>query len=68
MEITMAAKTVKFGIMATGDIARQITETIQSVPGAEVWAVGSRTLEKVSLKLCDDYYLFYVFANLGAVL
>ena len=46
MEITMAAKTVKFGIMATGDIARQITETIQSVPGAEVWAVGSRTLEK----------------------
>ncbi|WP_295751037.1 hypothetical protein [uncultured Oscillibacter sp.] len=27
-----------------------------------------RTLEKVSLELCDDYYLFYVYANLAAVL
>ena len=27
-----------------------------------------RALEKVSLKLCDDYYLFYVYANLAAVL
>lgn len=27
-----------------------------------------RTLEKVSLKLCDDYYLFYIYANLAAVL
>lgn len=27
-----------------------------------------RALEKVSLKLCDDYYLFYVYANMAAVL
>lgn len=27
-----------------------------------------RTLEKVSIELCDDYYLFYVYANLAAVL
>lgn len=27
-----------------------------------------RMLEKVSLELCDDYYLFYVYANLAAVL
>ena len=27
-----------------------------------------RTLEKISLELCDDYYLFYVYANLAAVL
>lgn len=27
-----------------------------------------RALEKVSLELCDDYYLFYVYANLSAVL
>ena len=27
-----------------------------------------RALEKVSLELCDDYYLFYVYANLAAVL
>lgn len=27
-----------------------------------------RTLEKVSLELCDDYYLFYIYANLAAVL
>lgn len=26
------------------------------------------TLEKVSLELCDDYYLFYIYANLAAVL
>ncbi len=26
-----------------------------------------RALEKVSLELCDDYYLFYVYANLAAV-
>lgn len=27
-----------------------------------------RVLEKISLKLCDDYYIFYVYANLAAVL
>lgn len=27
-----------------------------------------RMLEKVSLELCDDYYLFYIYANLAAVL
>lgn len=27
-----------------------------------------RALEKISLELCDDYYLFYIYANLAAVL
>lgn len=39
-------KKIRFGILATGDIAAKLTETIKTVENAEVLAVGSRSLEK----------------------
>ncbi len=39
-------RTIRFGILATGDIAARLADTIASVEHAEVLAVGSRTLEK----------------------
>ena len=39
-------RTIRFGILATGDIAARLSDTIASVENAEVLAVGSRTLEK----------------------
>lgn len=39
-------KTIRFGILATGDIAARLADTIATVDHAEVLAVGSRNLEK----------------------
>ena len=39
-------KTIRFGILATGDIAARLADTIATVEHAEVLAVGSRNLEK----------------------
>ncbi|MBQ6476359.1 MAG: Gfo/Idh/MocA family oxidoreductase [Clostridia bacterium] len=39
-------RTIRFGILATGDIAARLADTIATVENAEVLAVGSRTLEK----------------------
>ena len=39
-------KTIRFGILATGDIAARLADTIATVDHAEVLAVGSRDLEK----------------------
>ena len=43
---TPIMRTIRFGILATGDIAARLADTIATVEHAEVLAVGSRTMEK----------------------
>jgi predicted dehydrogenase len=42
---TPSRDVIRWGILATGWIAKQFTEDLAHVPGAEVLAVGSRSLE-----------------------
>lgn len=39
-------KPIRWGILGTGAIASHFTEGLRLVPDAQLWAVGSRTLEK----------------------
>ncbi len=43
-ELTM--KTIKWGVIGTGRIARAFTEALAGTPDTELYAVGSRTAEK----------------------
>ena len=37
---------IKWGIIGAGNIARKFAKTIESVEGAELYAVSNRSLEK----------------------
>lgn len=37
---------IRWGILGTGTVATQFIEGLQSVPNAQLWAIGSRTIEK----------------------
>lgn len=47
-------ETIRWGILATGSIAKQFAEGLAIVPGAELLAVGSRTREKAD-RFGDTY-------------
>lgn len=37
---------IRWGILGTGTVATQFIEGLQSVPNAQLWAIGSRTIDK----------------------
>ena len=45
---------MKWGILATGVIARKFADTINQMPGESLAAVGSRTLEQAKA-FADEY-------------
>jgi dihydrodiol dehydrogenase / D-xylose 1-dehydrogenase (NADP) len=47
-------ETFKWGIIGPGNIAKRFAEAVTLVPGAEVWAVASRSLEKANA-FADKY-------------
>ncbi|MEM7793149.1 MAG: Gfo/Idh/MocA family oxidoreductase [Cyanobacteria bacterium P01_C01_bin.118] len=40
------SKTIRWGVLGTGTVASQFIQGLQTVSNAQLWAIGSRTLEK----------------------
>ena len=40
------SKTIRWGVLGTGTVASQFIQGLKAVPNAQLWAIGSRTLEK----------------------
>lgn len=45
---------MKIGILGAGTIARKMAQTVSAMENAELWAIGSRTLEKAK-KFADEF-------------